>query len=271
MINLKTKNGLEPSNVFISEAKDMVKLIDEKGRVVDLEEKLGIVMTEKLAKKHNFKLGEKVIWQIQGKEGSYISKIVDLNKDPQNQNISMSRHYAETLGIKYIPDSLYTDAEIENDELKKLEAQNINSLKESMEKILERVRSMLLLLIGVAIVLGGVIVYNTGALSYFEKEYQFATLKVLGFEDKKIGKVFNTQISWLSAVAIPLGLILGFWLTDYFFAKALKDTYDFNVKISMQTYLVASLSTFLVTYLVAKFLNRRIKQVDMVMSLKCGE
>ena len=44
---------------------------------------------------------------------------------------------------------------------------------------------MIILIIGIAVVLGSVIIYNLGILSYTEKQYQFSTLKVLGFSDKK--------------------------------------------------------------------------------------
>ena len=48
---------------------------------------------------------------------------------------------------------------------------------------------MISLIIFIAIILGSVIIYNLGILSYTEKQYQFATLKVLGFNDKKIKKI----------------------------------------------------------------------------------
>ena len=46
-------------------------------------------------------------------------------------------------------------------------------------------KTMLILIISIAVLLGGIIIYNLGILSYTEKQYQFATLKVLGFNDKK--------------------------------------------------------------------------------------
>ena len=50
-------------------------------------------------------------------DSNEISKfyIVDgkkFNKDPQNQNVTMTRKYLESLGIEYKPDSLYTNTDL---------------------------------------------------------------------------------------------------------------------------------------------------------------
>lgn len=58
-----------------------------------------------------------------------------------------------------------------------------------MEKMLSMMKEMIVLIIFFAILLGAVIIYNTSILSYSEKQYQFATLKVLGFKDKKIKNI----------------------------------------------------------------------------------
>ena len=36
-------------------------------------------------------------------------KIVGLNRDPQNQNLNMTKKYYESLGLTYKADSLYTN------------------------------------------------------------------------------------------------------------------------------------------------------------------
>lgn len=51
--------------------------------------------------------------------------------------------------------------------------------------MLKTLKMMVVILIVVSVILGFVIIYNLGILSYSEKGYQFATLKVLGFDDKK--------------------------------------------------------------------------------------
>lgn len=59
-----------------------------------------------------------------------------LNKKSQNQNMTMTRSYLESLGLTYVPNSLY----INNDNINKEDlgiklVQNIDSLTESMNNI----------------------------------------------------------------------------------------------------------------------------------------
>ncbi len=69
--------------------------------------------------------------------------------------------------------------------------------KSYVTSVLSMMRKMIMLVIFFAILLGVIIIYNMGILSYSEKQYQFATLKVLGFTDKKIKHVFIEQNIWM--------------------------------------------------------------------------
>ena len=110
-----------------------------------------------------------------------------------------------------------------------------------------------------------------GILSYSEKQYQFATLKVLGFKDKKIKKIFIEQNLWITALSIIIGLPSGYYLTAWLFKACLDDNFDFGVHINLSTYLIATIGTFLVSYLVSKILAKKITKIDMVSSLKGNE
>ena len=95
----------------------------------------------------------------------------------------------------------------------------------------------------IIIILGVVIIYNMSILSFTEKEYQFATLKVLGFDSKKIKKIFSLQNSIICVISIILGLPLGYYLTSYLFEVCLDETYDFGVHIEIMTYVIAVIGT----------------------------
>jgi len=137
--------------------------------------------------------------------------------------------------------------------------------------MLSMMRTMQVLIISIAILLGSIIIYNLGILSYTEKQYQFATLKVLGFRDKQIKKIFIKQNNWIAIISILIGLPLGFYLTDWLFKTAIEEHYDFGVSITIRTYIIASFGTFIISYIVSKFLARKVKDIDMVSSLKGNE
>jgi putative ABC transport system permease protein len=140
-----------------------------------------------------------------------------------------------------------------------------------MNGMLETMRTMIVLIIVIASVLGIVIIYNLGILSYTEKQYQFATLKVLGFKNKQIKKIFIKQNNIIAIISIILGLPAGFYLTDWLFKTAIADNYDFGAHINIETYIIATIGTFAISYVVSKILARKIKKIDMVTSLKGNE
>lgn len=137
--------------------------------------------------------------------------------------------------------------------------------------MLSMMRSMIILIIFFAILLGAIIIYNMGILSYSEKKYQFATLKVLGFDNSKIKKIFIEQNEWITILSILAGMPSGYFLTSWLFKACLDDNFDFSVHINFTTYIIACIGTFVVSYFVSKFISSKIDKIDMVTSLKGNE
>lgn len=272
-IEIKNEDGKESNNLFVTDADDYIRFVDNKDNFIKLDNDEGVYITYKLAKNENKKVGDTITWHIYGSDTYYTSKIVGLNKDPQNQNISATRKYLESLGIKYTPDSIYTNKDLKDvSNIKNVTViQDKDALKESMDSMLSMMKTMLTLIIGIAAVLGIIIIYNLGILSFTEKEYQFATLKVLGFSDKKIKGIFIKQNNWIAIMSIIIGLPLGYYLTDWLFKTAIEEHYDFGANIKPLTYIIALIGTFVISYLVSKFLARKVNKIDMVSSLKGNE
>ena len=272
-IEIKENDKREANNIFVTDADNLVRFVDKKGNFKNIDNNKGIYVTYKLAQNKGYKLGDKITWHIYGSDKYYESEIVGFNKDPQNQNITMTKEYLKSLDIEYEPDTIYTNKDLKDiKEIKNVESiQDIESLKDGMSNMLSMMKTMLILIIAVAVLLGAIIIYNLGILSYTEKQYQFATLKVLGFNDKKIKKIFIKQNNWIAIISIIIGLPLGFYLTDWLFKTAIEEHYDFGAYIRPITYLIAALGTFIVSYIVSKFLSRKIKNIDMVSSLKGNE
>ena len=273
-IEIKNENGDKDSNnIFVTDSKEYVRFVDDKDNFIEVNSNDGLYVTYKLAKTKGYKIGDEIIWHISGDNKYYTSKIVGFNKDPQNQNVTMTRKYLESLDIEYKPDSIYTNTDLSNvKEINNVDViSNIEELKEGMSSMLETMQTMIVLIIFIAIVLGAVIIYNLGILSYSEKQYQFATLKVLGFKDKQIRKIFIKQNNIVSVIAIILGLPAGFYLTDWLFKTAIKDSYDFGAHINIETYIFAAIGTFVISYIVSKLLAKKVKKIDMVTSLKGNE
>lgn len=273
-IEIKDENeNRETNNIFVIGSKNYVRFIDRKDKFIELNNDEGVYVTYKLAETNGYKVGDNITWRISGNGTYYTSKIVGFNKNPQNQNMTMARKYLESLGIEYKPDSLYTNENLENvKEIPNVEViANIEELKEGMNNMLETMKTMIVLIIVIAVILEVVIIYNLGILSYTEKQYQFATLKVLGFKDKQIKKIFIKQNNIIAIISIILGLPAGFYLADWLFKTAIENSYDFGAHINIETYVFAAIGTFVISYVVSRILARKIRKIDMVTSLKGNE
>lgn len=274
-LTIETKIGKEreANTIFVTNAGNLVRFQNENGKFIKVNKNNGVYITRKLADQKNLKVGDTIKWHIYGVNKYYESKIVGLTKDPQVQNLTMTKEYLENLDIDYKPDSLYTNTDLKGvKDIKNVSlVQDINELKNSLESMLSMMKSMIMLIIVFAIGLGAIIIYNMGILSYSEKQYQFATLKVLGFNDKKIRKIFVQQNNWITILSIIIGLPTGYYMTSWIFKSVIADNYDFSAYINLSTYLIAIIGTILVSIIVSRMLSKKVNKIDMVSSLKANE
>lgn len=274
-LTIETKIGKEreANTIFVTNAGNLVRFQNENGEFIKVNKNNGVYVTRKLADQKNLKVGDTIKWHIYGVNKYYESKIVGLTKDPQVQNLTMTKEYLESLDIDYKPDSLYTNTDLKGvKDIKNVSlVQDINELKNGLESMLSMMKSMIMLIIVFAIGLGAIIIYNMGILSYSEKQYQFATLKVLGFSDKKIRKIFVQQNNWITVLSIIIGLPTGYYMTSWIFKSVIADNYDFGAYINLSTYLIAIIGTILVSTIVSRILSKKVNKIDMVSSLKANE
>lgn len=271
-IEFKNNDDIIVKPLTINDSNGLLQVTDHTRSPFKMKDD-GLYITEKMSQVNNLKLGDIVEWHIVGSDNWYKTKIVGLNRDPQNQAFNCTKTFFDTLIDEYKADSVYTNNDLSS--IKDIPGVNIiqtkKNLEDGMNSMLNMMYSLIFVLIAVSIILAVVIIYNLGILSFTEKEYQFATLKVLGYKYKQIKKIFIKQNIWIGIVAIIIALPLGNFMTDYIFKNAIGDSYDFEAKIKMVTFLFSSIGTFIVVYIVNQFLARKIKKIDMVSSLKGNE
>lgn len=258
--------------IVITDAGDKVRYTDHKARKFELSDD-GIYVSEKLLSILGLHVGENVSWSVYGEDKTYTTKIAGTFREPQGQKFAMTRAYAESIGIEYKADCLYTDEDLS--EVKNIAGVSlitgIAALKDGMMSMINMMDTVILLLMVVSVILAVVIIYNLGILSFSEKQYQFATMKVLGFRSKQIRKIYVMQNIWVCVVAIIIGLPLGEYMTALIYKLAMGDNYDMLVRVAPVTYVVGAVGIFAVAYLVNLWLGRKVKTIDMVTSLKANE
>lgn len=233
----------------------------------------GLYITEKMIQVNNLNVGDVIKWHVIGSDNWYETEIVGVNRDPQSQAFNCTKTFFDTLDEEYKADSVYTNEDLSN--IKDIAGVNTiqtkKNLEDGMNSMLNMMYSLIYVLITVSVILAVVIIFNLGILSFTEKEYQFATLKVLGYKYRQIKKIFIKQNIWIGIFAILIALPIGNYTTDYIFKNAIGDSYDFEAMIKPATFIFSSIGTFIVVYIVNQFLARKIKKIDMVSSLKGNE
>ena len=143
-------------------------------------------------------------------------------------------------------------------------------IMDSFEVFLSMMDMMVYLLVGGALLLGIVVLYNLGTMSYTERYREMATLKVVGFRDKRIGRLLAEQNLVLSAVGILIGIPLGAWTLSYLL-KVLASEYEMKMAISAGSYLITTALTIGMSLLVSLLVARKNQKIDMVEALKGQE
>ena len=125
-------------------------------------------------------------------------------------------------------------------------------------------------MVGGAILLGAVVLYNFGIMSYTERYREMATLKVVGFKDKKIGRLLIDHNMWLSLTGVVIVIPLGILTLDYLL-KALAGEYEMSLTVSAVAYIISVMLTFGMSLPARLMVARKNKKIDMVEALKGAE
>ena len=151
-----------------------------------------------------------------------------------------------------------------------LNAQSRQAIMDSFDTFMQLMNVMVFLLVTAAVVLGIVVLYNLGVMSYTERYREMATLKVLGFKDRRIGRLLVSQNLWLTVLGILIGLPAGWGILRYLL-DALAGEYELQLVIGPVTYLISILLTTGVSLLVGLMVSRKNRHIDMVAALKTEE
>ena len=136
--------------------------------------------------------------------------------------------------------------------------------------LIDKVGRKTLLLVGAAAVLGIVVLYNLGVMSYTERYREMAALKVLGFRDRQIGGLLISQNMWMTLIGVIIGVPAGVGVLAYLL-KALASEYELDLHSGALSYVGSVALTFAVSLIVGLMISRKNKKIDMVEALKAQE
>lgn len=248
---------------------DFVRFIDKNNQTVSIGND-GAYISVRVADR-GYKVGDTLSFSPYGSERVYEIKVAGILRSFQMESITLTAEYAATIGLNYTITSAFVNAsagDIKADFI--ADTQPKSQIMDSYNSFMQIMNVMVLVFVLAAVILGVVVLYNLGVMSYVERYRELATLKVVGFKNKHIGRILIGQNIWLTVVGIVIGLPAGVGVLQLILTL-LATEYELKMVLGALTYLVSILLTFGVSLAVGLLVARKNKKIDMVEALKGTE
>lgn len=241
-----------------------------------------VILTEKLAKLLDVKVGDKVSFEFNENKFKDVT-VTAITENYVGHYIYMSKELYEKnyeKDIKY--NMMYIDADLddvkeENFSVKLLQNDKVlavnylSKMRLDLEKTFNSLNKIVTILIVAASLLALVVLYNLSNINISERIRELATIKVLGFYDKEVLDYVHRESKYLTLIGIVLGLIGGFFLEAYIIKTVEVDITLFMPDIKPISYVYAVIVTLVSTMIVNIFVYFALKKIDMIESLKSVE
>lgn len=249
--------------------RELIRFVNADNALMNLSDE-GVYLCQRL--KDTAEIGDIIEFSPYGSEETYAVKVAGYFRSVMTESIVMTDAYAEKAEIPYHIGTIYTDRDSESIGQSELIAgkQDKDMIMETYGTFMEIMDLMVLILVFAAVILGVVVLYNLGIMSYVERQRELATLKVLGFRDKHIGSLLISQNVWLTVLGVLLGLPMGVGVL-YVLIIALAGEFELCLTLGVLTYSVSILVTFGISLIVGWMVARKNRHIDMVEALKGRE
>jgi len=112
------------------------------------------------------------------------------------------------------------------------------------------------------------VVYNSARIALAEREWELASLRVLGMTRGEVSMLLLGELALIVAAALPPGWLAGYWLS-YAIAEMIRpETFTIPLVIQPGTYAFATLVVLGAAAASALVVRRRIDRLDLVSALK---
>ena len=261
----------------------LTRIVDKDNHVVSNLESDGLVMTDRLADKLGLRVGELV--QVEVLEGQQRTLTVPLSLtvgEMMGLNTYMERRALNRL-LREGDQSTWFALVIERGrEAALLEASkhlprvvgvfSKASLLRNMQEVSARnIRLISAVLTIFATVIAVGVVYNNARIALAERTWELASLRVLGFTRAEVSGLLLGEMAIGIAIALPLGMVMGYGLVHLVSALVSSDQFLFPVIIQPATYAWAGIAVLISGLASALVVRRRIDKLDMVAALKTRE
>lgn len=265
------------------ELKDYISLVNRKSGKTLLLQDEGVIISERLAKLLEVGEGDTIV-VTDSKNQQREMKISAITEMYMGHFMFMDKAYYETVfGEEYTSNAnLVTlkDQSVENANTYANEFMKLDGVKglvqntakvDQIDTIVESLNKIMDVLIGVAVLLAVVILYNLTNINVSERIRELSTIKVLGFYDKEVTLYIYRETIILSFFGILVGFLMGDFLYLYILTAVPPEDVMFNPSLGWKGFLIPVIIVTIITVILGFIINRRLKNVNMLEALKSVE
>lgn len=269
VIEIESQIAKKTGVLLVLDGTDLIRTTDSDRNEIEIGNN-DVSISQKMADLLGVDVGDTVKWHIMDSNKWVKTKITMIHADPNSQGIIISKEKLQDLDLNYTTTSIVTNEHVDKNYSGIKSLNTADSRAGSWYDITLAAWILIYCLIVFASLLSMIVLYNLGLLSFVEIERDIATLKVLGFKTGALRKLLLTQNLWFTTIGFLLGLPLGDYVLKIMWASA-GDSYYVLPYISATNFVVTTIITFSLSIIVNLMFSRKIKKLDMVESLKCGE
>ncbi|MDU5142967.1 MAG: FtsX-like permease family protein [Paenibacillus dendritiformis] len=269
--------------VVTEKENNLIHFFDENDNRITLENN-GVLVPKSYADKYHIVEGDIIQIKFTAPELNHKSvdmKVLKITNQYSNPSLYSTSDYVMSFDIDYSPTSLVVRANssadlgsvrnfFEQDQQVETIADK-NDLKKSAQYMLKQNSFVFILFIICAVILSFGAIYTISSINIYERNRELATLKVLGYQKKKINRLIFFENIILTTFAVLVALpISGYVYT--IIVKALSSTHQqIPDKLNIFILLVSIALAFLLTILSNLLLRRKVAKINMIESLKSVE
>jgi len=239
-----------------------------------------VVLSEKLCEELGVSVGDRVWLGVS--EGSTVSSEIGAMCENYLLNYVYmdSDTYRELYGKDPVYDTVFVFAgkasvdEIARSVLKSPSVLAVSDsllLEESFSNTVKSIDSVVLVLIVSAALLALVVLCNLISINISERKKELATMKVLGFKKGELAAYIYREIAILCTFGIFAGMPFGVLLHKFVVKTVEVDSVMFGREVYFESYVISALMCFVFMIFADILSYKRIRDIDMVESMKAND
>lgn len=240
----------------------------------------GAVITEKLSNLLGVGVGDTLSY-MDSENNTYDIKITAITENYLTHYIYMSPEYFDKITLKdpvynsmlinfedvdSIDEKAFKEELLSNDDV--LGVMFLKSLENNFEDTMNSLDYVVLVLILSAGLLAFIVLYNLTNINITERIREIATIKVLGFRENEVNAYVYRENVILTVIGTLAGLLLGLVLHRFVIDTMEIDTMMFGREVHVLSFVLSIVFTMLFLIFVNFFMRFKLRNVNMVESLK---